>query len=116
MKNIQVFEGNELKLSSPALSGNSARCYLYGTDGIGSDTKIPLSDELLGRHLLFLGGIGTGKTNAIYQIIAQLRRTMTANDVMVIFDTKGDFYKEFYRKGDIVISNDSKATGANGEN
>lgn len=115
-KDVQVFEGNELKLSSPALSGNSARCFLYGMDGIDSDTKIPMSDELLSRHLLFLGGIGTGKTNAIYQIIAQLRRTMTANDVMVIFDTKGDFYKEFYRKGDIVISNDNKATGSSGTN
>jgi len=31
---------------------------------------------------------------------------------MVIFDTKGDFYKEFYQPGDIVISNDTTATGA----
>lgn len=30
---------------------------------------------------------------------------------MIIFDTKGDFYNEFYKKGDIVISNDSTATG-----
>lgn len=115
-KDVQVFEGNELKLSSPAMSGTSARCFLYGADGIGGESKIPLTDDLLSRHLLFLGGIGSGKTNAIYQIIAQLRRTMTANDVMVVFDTKGDFYKEFYRKGDIVISNDNKATGSNGVN
>ena len=36
---------------------------------------------------------------------------MTSNDVMVVFDTKGDFYDTFYRQGDIVISNDEKATG-----
>ncbi len=30
---------------------------------------------------------------------------------MIIFDTKGDFHTEFYRQGDIVISNDAKATG-----
>jgi len=39
---------------------------------------------------------------------------MTKDDVMVIFDTKGDYYQEFYRQGDIVISNDDKATGPNG--
>ena len=36
---------------------------------------------------------------------------MTDEDIMVVFDTKGDFYKEFYRPGDIVISNDETATG-----
>ena len=40
---------------------------------------------------------------------------MTDRDVMVIFDTKGDYRREFYKPGDIVISNDLKATGQNGE-
>ena len=31
---------------------------------------------------------------------------------MIVFDTKGDFYQEFYRPGDIVISNDPTATGS----
>lgn len=75
---------------------------------------VPLNDDWLSRHLLFLGGIGTGKTNAIFQLIAQLRRSMTNQDVMLIFDTKGDFYQEFYRQGDTVISNDTKATGPTG--
>ena len=35
---------------------------------------------------------------------------MTTNDVMFIFDTKGDYYNQFYRRGDIVISNDERAT------
>lgn len=55
-----------------------------------------------------------GKTNGLFQLLAQLRRSMTQNDVMLIFDTKGDYYKEFYRPGDIVISNDDKATGPSG--
>lgn len=29
---------------------------------------------------------------------------------MLIFDTKGDYYKEFYQPGDVVISNDGRAT------
>lgn len=31
---------------------------------------------------------------------------------MIIFDTKGDFYNEFYTPGDVVISNDSTSTGS----
>jgi hypothetical protein len=65
-------------------------------------SKVPLSEDLLSRHLLFLGGIGTGKANTIFQLLSQLRNSMTDHDVMVIFDTKGDYYKEFYRSGDIV--------------
>ena len=59
-----------------------------------------------------LGGIGTGKTNAFFQIVNQLGGKLTDEDVMIIFDTKGDFYHEFYTPGDIVISNDSTATGS----
>lgn len=76
---------------------------------------VPLSDELFSSHLLFLGGIGTGKTNAIFQLLTQIKGSMTNHDVMVIFDTKGDYCREFYRTGDIVISNDLKATGPTGE-
>lgn len=39
---------------------------------------------------------------------------MAQNDIMIVFDTKGDFYQEFYRPGDVVISNDETATGADG--
>jgi len=34
---------------------------------------------------------------------------MNQNDVMVIFDAKGDYYNRFYEKGDIVLSNDTKS-------
>jgi type IV secretory pathway TraG/TraD family ATPase VirD4 len=111
MKNIQVFEGHELKNALPSLSANGARCRLSGKDLSGTDGFIPLDDNLFSQHLLFLGSIGSGKTNGIFQIISQLRNSMTANDVMLVFDTKGDYYNTFYRKGDIVISNDEKATG-----
>lgn len=113
MKNIQVFEGNELKPNPPGMSATGARCRLLGTDSSGRDVVVPLDDNLFSQHMLFLGSIGTGKTNGIFQIISQLRSSITSNDVMIIFDTKGDFYNAFYRKGDIVISNDEKATGEN---
>lgn len=111
MKTIQVFEGNELRITPPDLAGAKPRCRLVGLDPSGKDAVVPLDDNLFSQHMLFLGSIGTGKTNGIFQIISQLRGSMTSNDVMIIFDTKGDFYNAFYQKGDIVISNDEKATG-----
>lgn len=65
--------------------------------------------------MLLGGGIGTGKTNAFFQMVSQIKDKLTSNDVMIIFDTKGDFYKEFYQSGDIVISNDKTAVGADGK-
>lgn len=114
MNNVQVFEGNRLETKPPDFSREKERCRFLGRDASGATYTVPLSDELLSSHLLFLGAIGTGKTNAIFQILAQFRGSMTDRDVMLVFDTKGDFYKEFYRPGDTVISNDSKATGPNG--
>ena len=64
--------------------------------------------------MMLLGGIGTGKTNAFYQIISQLRKGMTEQDIMIVFDTKGDFYQSFYQPGDVVISNDATACGPDG--
>jgi type IV secretory pathway TraG/TraD family ATPase VirD4 len=64
-----------------------------------------LTDKLLAKHILFLGGIGTGKTNAMKQLVRLLRNRAGQEDVFVIFDTKGDFLADFYRPGDAVISN-----------
>lgn len=114
MNSVQVFEGNRLDTKPPSSGGKVERCHFLGRDSAGVACTVPLSDELLSSHLLFMGGIGTGKTNAIFQLLAQIRESMTDRDVMVIFDTKGDYHEEFYRANDIVISNDSKATGSSG--
>lgn len=82
-----------------------------GKNKRGEPGAIPIGNNILSRHMLFLGGIGTGKTNAMNLFIRNTRRTMTKDDVMVIFDTKGDYYREFYQPGDIVICNDDRATG-----
>lgn len=55
---------------------------------------------------LYLGASGSGKTNAIGLHLDQLR-AQGANDLFVIFDTKGDFYRDFYQTGDLIIGNDS---------
>lgn len=104
-KEIEILEGMRLKkqytLNSPPEK----------IQFIGANQKIPLPKNILEKHLLFIGGIGTGKTNAMFQLVDQLVEHLNDDDVMVIFDTKGDFYEKFYREGvDVVISNDSTAT------
>ena len=114
MKKIEVFDGNELYYQPVPYPANNPKCAFVGVNESGQDIYVPVDHDLLSRHMMLLGGIGTGKTNTFNQIIKQLRQTMTNEDIMIIFDTKGDFYNEFYRPGDIVISNDDTATGPNG--
>ena len=114
MKKIEVFEGNELHDRPVQYTVNNPICAFQGIDTNNANLAVPLDADLLSRHIMFLGGIGTGKTNAFEQIISQLRHSMTSDDVMIIFDTKGDFYRSFYKPGDVVISNDETATGSNG--
>lgn len=116
MKKIEVFDGNQLSEFPLLYPTQDPRCAFIGTDSTGRDVYVPIDANLLSRHMVLLGGIGTGKTNAFNQIISQLRHTMTQDDIMIIFDTKGDFYNAFYRPGDIVISNDDHATGPDGKN
>ena len=111
--NSIVTKGNSI-LSTVPISDSNANFALLGTDTNGHVLQWPVGPEQLSRHMLLLGGIGTGKSNAFNHIIRSIRRTLTKNDVMVIFDTKGDFYNEFYQSGDVVISNDSRADGGNG--
>ena len=115
MKRVEVFEGNQLyqvPLQSPA---NYAKCAFCGIDRNGRDCYVKVDDELFSRHMLLLGGIGTGKTNVFDQILGQLRAGVTDQDVVIIFDTKGDFYQKFYRPGDVVISNDGTAVDETGK-
>ena len=74
--------------------------------------QFDISNKQLSKHVLLIGGIGMGKTNTFNFIIDDLNDQMTASggsDVMLIFDTKGDFKKEFFnRTTDILIGNSSE--------
>ena len=118
-----------------ASSREPERTVLYGTDmekcRIPQETALPgsgcqvafadrqnrafgLNEELLSKHLLLLGGIGCGKTNVFNFLVESLQRRMTNRDVMLIFDTKGDFFRSFYRPGNPahwVIGNDARYAG-----
>lgn len=77
---------------------------LYGTTN-GRDTDFNLNSEILSRHLMLIGGTGCGKTNTFCHLVSQLKDSMRDNDVMIIFDTKGDYYSKFYNDdSDVVLS------------
>ncbi|MCR5230502.1 MAG: type IV secretion system DNA-binding domain-containing protein [Solobacterium sp.] len=105
--------GDRLRTSVPVMNSDPA-FMLLGQSG-GKREYVPISEDILEKHILMIGGIGTGKTNLFNSMIRSIRNVMNSNDIMVIFDTKGDFYREFYTEGDIVISNDEKACGPHGE-
>lgn len=102
----QLYGRNQLVEDSPLF-------VLPGSDIDGNSDMIPISEQLMSRHMLMLGGIGMGKTNALNLMLKNVLNQITDRDTVIIFDTKGDFYNDFYCPGDVVISNDGRAT--NGE-
>ena len=75
---------------------------------------IRLTEEMLSKHLLFIGGIGCGKTNTINFCIDGIIRNMNNDDVLIIFDTKGDFYQRFgdpNNRNHIVVGKHPKYQG-----
>ncbi len=68
------------------ISGNTA----------GEPTQLLIDDSTLSKHMMLIGGTGCGKTNTFLYLVEQTKQSMTENDVMIIFDAKGDYYKKFY--------------------
>jgi type IV secretory pathway TraG/TraD family ATPase VirD4 len=105
---VSILEGATVQPTPPVagspMAGQPMRAVLAGPDG-----ALRFDDAYLSKHVLFLGGIGTGKTNAMMQLVQALRNRVGPDDVFVIFDTKGDFLREFYRPGDAVITSDPGA-------
>jgi Type IV secretion-system coupling protein DNA-binding domain len=102
---VTVLEGMTVLPTPPVagaeFKGQVMRAVLQGRAG-----ALRFDDSYLSKHLLFLGGIGAGKTNAMMQLIRALRDRAEPDDVFVVFDTKGDFLSESYRPGDAVISSE----------
>jgi type IV secretory pathway TraG/TraD family ATPase VirD4 len=95
----EVVESVESTIRNPS----SPKYIIQGEKGV----RWEFDDEaVLQRHILILGAIGSGKTNALYQLISEIKKNLTQEDAMVVFDTKGDYMREFYAKGDSVIALD----------
>ena len=74
----------------------------------GSGEVFALDDTALSQNILFLGGSGSGKTNAIHQILPQLRAPSLPDGkdrVTFLFDTKADYFRHpgFFQPGDYVL-------------
>lgn len=68
-------------------------------------TILPLDESTLSKHILLIGGTGCGKSNVFYHLVAQIKPLLSQDDVMIIFDTKGDYYKLFGDANSIVLGN-----------
>lgn len=74
----------------------------------GKPTSFEIDTDTLSKYSLFIGGTGCGKTTLFYHFVSQIRSKMTSDDVMIIFDSKGDFYSKFGNDKDYVLGNSSQ--------
>jgi type IV secretory pathway TraG/TraD family ATPase VirD4 len=88
---------------------------LVGADGNGKNAFLPIGDMLLSRHILLLGGPGTGKSNMMRHLIRNLRANLTDADMMLVLDPTGEHTGQFCQAGDIVFADDQRASDGTGE-
>jgi len=101
----RLLYGNNVSQNAPPTQTTGAQIKLTGTYA-GKPSVFTLDSDALSKHTMLIGGTGCGKTTLFYHFISQIKRNMTKDDVMIIFDSKGDFYSKFYNKAtDLVIGN-----------
>lgn len=99
----QILYGSLLHKNLPPKIGNPI-ITIKGSVG-GIESLLQLNESILSKHMMLIGGTGCGKTNTFFHIVDQIKSKMNSKDVMIIFDTKGDYYNKFYDKSkDYVLS------------
>ena len=106
--NTKIIQGNSVLQGSPSIK--TTYCKKVSLPGLfnGKHLSIDIDDNILSMHTLLIGGTGSGKTNTFNYFVDQLKSQMTKDDVMIVFDTKGDFANKFYQDRDLIIGNSSK--------
>lgn len=94
----QVLEGSSVSLNPLPAPNRASKVVLKGTYH-EKPASFGLDEGILSKHTLLVGGTGCGKTTLFYHFVDQLQKSMTQDDVMIIFDSKGDFYSRFYKPG-----------------
>ena len=107
MPQREVVYGGLLENHTPPLVASPALVQING-EFKGQRKPFGISEEMLSKHVLLVGGTGSGKTNLFYHFVSQIKKKLGKDDVMLIFDSKGDFHKKFFSMGDIVIGNSSQ--------
>lgn len=102
----EVVSGSILLDATSYIGSSQAEFGVYGHN----NAAIGFDDKTMGRHVLYLGGIGTGKTVGITELVKSVRSAMTEDDCIIFFDTKGDYLEEFYQDGDISLSSSPAGT------
>lgn len=99
-----VLQGNSVsKNPLPAMPSKPA--LLLKGEFNGKPASFGLAEGVISKHMMLVGGTGCGKSTLFYHIIDQIKQKMTDDDVMLIFDSKGDFYSKFFASKDCVIGN-----------
>jgi len=104
-----ILQGTSLNTNGLPKPLANPKVVLSGTSG-GKAVSFGLDEDILSKHTLFVGGTGCGKSNLFYHFVKQLKAKMGTDDVMIIFDSKGDFYDKFRPtpRKDIVLGNAPK--------
>ena len=81
-----ILIGNTVRKEPPVSSGN-------GIDLRGERGNFTLTYDALSRGLLTVGSTGSGKTNLIKTLLSHVLDKLCAEDIVVIFDAKQDFFR-----------------------
>ena len=101
----RLLYGTSVTQNQPPGITSGAKVKLSGTHA-SKPSVFSLDMDALSKHTMLIGGTGCGKTTLFYHFVSQLKSSMTKDDVMIIFDSKGDFFSKFYDKStDLVIGN-----------
>lgn len=103
-----VMHGESVTQNVPPACPENPLVAVKGTYN-GSPSVFHLSEDVLSKHMMLVGGTGCGKTTLFYHFVNQLKSNMTSDDVMIIFDSKGDFHSKFYDPSkDTVVGNSAQ--------
>ena len=90
-----LFGQNVLENPVPVWTADQARRPYVAFQDPGTGKRIGINRHMLSLGLLAMGVPGSGKTNFFNMNLSGLLATMGERDVIVIFDTKGDYLSEF---------------------
>lgn len=107
-----VFGKNIFENSVPVWTADgSENPYVVFTDP-NTGLKMGINRERLGLGMLVIGAPGAGKTNFINANLKRILETMESDDVIIVFDTKGDYLTEF---GGMIADRDKIVIGTGEE-
>ena len=106
-----VIQGDSISQTvPPTIVGDRHSVWIPGTFR-QTPLRLCITDDIFSKHILLIGATGCGKTNVFNFFVQQLKGCMTKDDVMIVFDTKGDFVNKFRQPGDVILANSKAYAG-----